>query len=310
MQKKTNVTVVEPSQHMSSSLALSMDILATANTVAGLLGLQAPFVVSQMKPSGITENSTYADLIILPGLGFSTEKAIRSSFQSSEFKELIDWLSILNRTDTVIATSCTGVFALGALGLIDHKKVTTTWWLAPLLLEIFPKTQLRAGEIVVEDGNIVTAGAALAHIDLMLHLVERFAGIAIAEGYRRFLVIDDRRSQIPYLSVATLVAAGPNLRKAESFVRQNIQTNIRSSEIALASGLGLRTFARRLAKVAAMTSIQFLQTIRILQAIKLAKTTRLANDEIAFRVGYSDATSLRRVVRQQTGHTLEAFRDK
>ena len=82
------------------------------------------------------------------------------------------------------------------------------------------------------------------------------------------------------------------------------------SDLAEASGLGLRTFARRLTKVTAMTPTQFLQTIRVLQAIKLAKTTHLTSDEIAVRVGYSDATSLRRVVRKQTMRTLEAYRNK
>ena len=193
--------------------------------------------------------------------------------------------------------------------MIDGKRVTTTWWLAPLLQKRYSRVRLAAGELVIEDGNIVTAGAALAHIDLMHTLVERFAGIAVADHCRGYLVADQRRSQLPYTSTATLVAADPNLRKAEAFVRRNVREPIGTGEIAAAAGLGERTFARRLKAVAAMTPIRFLQGIRVTEAMKLARTTHLSNDEIADRVGYSDATSLRRVVKKQTGQTLEAFRN-
>ena len=160
----TKAYVIEPPQFMSSSLALSVDILETANRVAGLLGVAAPFDVARVKPSDVLGKPASADIIILPGLEMSSESEIRSALQKKGFDDVARAIFTLIGPQTVIATSCTGVFLLGKMGLIDHKKVTTTWWLAPLLHELFPKAQLKAGEIVVQDGDLFTAGAALAQI--------------------------------------------------------------------------------------------------------------------------------------------------
>ena len=305
---QTNTIVITPQNVMASSLALTLDILATANKVAEGLGISRPFQVVQMAPGDVSIGNGRADLVVLPGLGLTTPKQVEDAFSSDDLRHVVRALITLKARGTVFATSCTGVFALGEAGMIDQKTVTTTWWLSALLQERFPETRLAAGELVIDDGGIVTAGAALAHVDLMLNLVERFAGAAVADHCRRFLVADDRRSQMPYTSTATLIASDPALRQAEAFVHQNIREPIGIGEIAAAAGLGERTFARRLNSVAAMTPTRFLQTIRVAKAMKLAKNTSLPNDEIAARVGYSDATSLRRVVKKQTGKTLEAFR--
>ena len=293
---------------MSSSLALTIDILETANRVAKGLGLQPVFDVQVLTPHAIVQSALRADLVILPSLGHALASELEDALASTEARDIVRALTSLRSRKVVFATSCSGVFVFAEAGLLAGKRATTTWWLSPHLQARFPNVQVAADELVVEDGNVVTAGAALAHIDLLFHLVERFAGIAITEHCRKFLIVDDRQSQAPYSSIATLVATAPELRKAETYIRKNIQRPIGIGDIAKAAGLGTRTLARRLEVVAAMTPTQFLQRIRVAHAIKLARTSQLASDEIAIRVGYSDATSLRRVVKKQTGKTLEAYR--
>lgn len=304
----TRTTVIRPAFVMASSYALTLDILDTANRVADGSDLPRPFDVCVQTADSTPEMPGPCDLMILPGLGLSSRDLLDAAMASPEMRNITQVLTRLSYPHTVFASSCTGVFALGQAGLIAGRQVTTTWWLAPALKERFPDIRLCAGDLVVDDGHVVTAGAALAHIDLMLHLVERFAGMAVADAVRRFLVIDDRRSQTPYTSVAMLVATDPVLRQAEQFIRQNLASPLTIDAIAAHCGQGARTFARRLARVAVMTPVQFLQTIRVTHAIRLARSTRHPNDEIAIRVGYSDATALRRVVKQLTGRTLEAFR--
>lgn len=304
----TRTIVIQPAFVMASSQALTLDILDIANRMAEGMGLPRAFEVCAQSAGNTPDAADPCDLLILPGLGLSTRDLLDAAMQRPEMGDITQALKRFSGPHTVVASSCTGVFALGQAGMIAGRQVTTTWWLAPALKERFPDVRLCAGELVVDDGHVVTAGAALAHIDLMLHLVERFSGMAVADAVRRFLLIDDRRSQTPYTSVAMLVATDPVLRQAERFIRQNLATSLTVNAIAADCGLGARTFARRLARVTAMTPVQFLQTIRVTRAIRLARTTLHPNDEIAARVGYSDATALRRVVRQLTGKTLEAYR--
>ncbi len=308
MKRTFKTVVIEPQAVMASSLALTVDILETANRVAKGLRLAPPFQIEILKPRIIANRKPRADLVVLPGLGHAMASELEDALESRATRDVVRALLSLRSTRTVFATSCSGVFAFGMAGLLDDKRTTTTWWFAPLLQRRFPTVKLAADELVVEDGNLVTAGAALAHIDLLFHLVERFSGTAITDHCRKFLIVGSRQSQVPYTSIATLIASDPELRKAESFVHKNIHKKIEISDIARAAGLGARTLARRLESSTAMTPTQFLQRIRIMRAIRLAQTSRLPNDEIAARVGYSDATSLRRVVKKQTGKTLEAYR--
>ena len=69
-----------------------------------------------------------------------------------------------------------------------------------------------------------------------------------------------------------------------------------------------RSFARRLQKHAALTPTELLQSLRISEAIRLARSTRLPQEEIAHRVGYGDATALRRLMRKRGMGTLDSYR--
>ena len=55
---------------------------------------------------------------------------------------------------------------LAASGILDGGAATTTWWLSPLFRERFSAVTLDESRMIVESGRVVTAGAALAHVDL------------------------------------------------------------------------------------------------------------------------------------------------
>ena len=298
------VTLLRPEPHQRSSFAIAEETLDTANRVARLQGRAAVFVVEVAVPPVMPADT---DLVILPGLGLATEGAVTRCMATEGFADLVQALKAAPE-QAVIAGACSACFALGAAGLLNGREVTTTWWLAPALAKRFPRAKLRQGDLVVEDGRLITAGAAFSQIDLMLHLIERFAGFGIAEDCRRFLMADQRSSQLPYVSVATLVAGDPALQQAELYLRQNLAQPITVADMAAAAGLGQRSFARRLQKHAALTPTELLQSLRISEAIRLARSTRLPQEEIAHRVGYGDATALRRLMRKRGMGTLDSYR--
>lgn len=143
----------------------------------------------------------------------------------------------------------------------------------------------------------------------MLRIVERCAGYAVARECTRYLVLDERRSQSAYVSAAGLVAGDPLLLKAKRYVQANMAEDITVGMLADTTGLAPRTFARRLQAVAAMSPIEFVQQLRLSRAVDLALTTRLPGEQIARKVGYSDANALRRMMKKRIGKTIEWLRN-
>ncbi|WP_386172269.1 GlxA family transcriptional regulator [Sulfitobacter sp. R86518] len=298
--------VLAPKRLMRSSLALTLDILETANKVSG----QSVFDVDVASTDQFKRAGAGHSIIILPGLGITSSNELDDLLCDPETLVLLRYLKHLGAQgqEILFATSCSGVFLFAEAGLVDKKRVTTSWWLAPLLKTRYPQVQISSRELTVDAGNILTAGAALAQSDLILNLVERFAGLQAAHDCRKLLLIDDRRSQIPYIDTSMLIASDPALRLAETYILQRMAEEITVPQIAAAAKLGQRTFARRLSRIASLTPVQFLQSLRVGKAVQLAVQTHLSSAEIAEKVGYSDGSALRRVVTKQTGKSLDTHR--
>lgn len=298
-------TILRPTPCQPSSLAIAEEVLQTANRLSQYRGLAAPFQLSVAAPA---ESPQDTELFILPGLGLGTPRELKDCAKTPGFEELIACLRRGKAVGATIAAACSGVYALGRAGLLEGQSATCPWWLEPFMQQEFPRAKMTTHSMVLDQAELITAGAAFSQIDLMLHVVTRFAGQAIQEDCRRYLMADQRPSQGPYVSVSALIARDPQLQKAELFVRRHIGSPLTVPEIAAAAGLGERTFARRLKAAANLTPIGFLQGLRITEAIRLAQSSTAPADEIAHRVGYGDASTLRRLVLRQMGRTLDSFR--
>ena len=207
-----------------------------------------------------------------------------------------------------IAASCASTFLLAQSGLLDGRRATTTWWLAPLFRRRYPNVELVSEQMVVADWPVATGGAAMAQMDLMLAVVSRFAGLGLAKACASYLLLDERQSQAPYMAITYLAGQEPKIARAESWVRANIARDFGIDELAEAVALGPRTFARRLAATCGISPIQFVRRIRIETARYLLESTRLSVEEIARRVGYAEPSTLRRLIRRETKHPPGHFR--
>ena len=93
-----------------------------------------------------------------------------------------------------MATSCAGTFVLAHAGLLLGGRATTIWWLSRHFRRRFPEVRLDMQHMVVEDGAFTTAAAALAQGDLVLHLIQRYAGSQLAHACARYLLVTVRLS--------------------------------------------------------------------------------------------------------------------
>jgi len=127
----------------------------------------------EIKPTLIQNSLKDYDAIIVPG-GHGTRHLQYDP-------ALIGWLQSAAEQATKISI-CTGSLLLGAAGFLNGKKATTHYnkyeALRPYCLEVL---QYR----IVEDGNIITAGAVSASIDLGLFLCNKWAGAEAAAEIRK-----------------------------------------------------------------------------------------------------------------------------
>lgn len=248
------------------------------------------------------------DVLVLPGVFATHDASIERLLARPELQRVLAALPRAARKGAVIAASCSATFLVAATGLLDHHRATTTWWLLPSFARRHPAVTLRADRMVVDGGGVITAGSAFAHADLMLAVVARVAGPALADLVARYLVLDARPSQSQYMVLDHLQGLDPLLGALEAFITANLTRQVTLADLGRAVGVSPRTLARRVEVGLGLTPQRFVQRLRVAHAAHLLETTRLSIDEIAARVGYADPAAFRRAFHRHVGTAPGAHR--
>jgi transcriptional regulator GlxA family with amidase domain len=249
---------------------------------------------------GTTEGATSlrrGDVVILPGLGMATEDDVETTLARRDIQDVLAFLRRAAAAGATLAASCSSTFVLAESGLLDGKSATTTWWLAPLFSRRYPRVELRADRMVVALRDRITAGSAFSQVDLMLAVVARLFGPALAHLAARYLVVDERPSQARYVVVEHIGRDDPAIQALERFVTANLARPLTLQELARATGASPRTLARRVAGSLSLTPMGFVRRLRAQHAAHLLATTGLSLERVAERVGYAEPGALRRVLR-------------
>ena len=301
-----------------SAVGVSLDVLDAANKLARKPAFDHRVLSTETAGVALRGGLSIAsrplartrarDLVIVPGLGAATREEAALRIAQPDAVRAAAWLKAAWQGGATVASSCTGVFVLGAAGLLDRRQCTTTWWLVPHLQSLFPASEPSRDAMLTEDRRVWTAGAALAHIDLMLGLVARFAGPALAEETARHLVVERRASQARYVIPAFLAARDPLAGRIERYVRTRLARPVSLAELAEATATTSRTLSRRLVAATGMAPMKFVQKIRVDAALHLLQTTRLPMPDVAEQVGFADQAALYRLIVRHTGSPPSAFR--
>ncbi|MFI0967552.1 helix-turn-helix domain-containing protein [Streptomyces sp. NPDC021080] len=189
------------------------------------------------------------------------------------------------------------------LATLDGRSATTTWWLRDLFVQRYPKITPAMDRMVVRDGAVVTAGAAFAHIDLALSLVARISP-RLASETAHALLIDQRPTPSVAAFTDHLHDQDRLVNDFEVWARTHLHLQVGVADAALALGVTRRTLERHVKQGLGTSPYAFLRTLRTLRTLRrvraeraahLRATTSLPAEDIAHRVGYRDAGSIRRL---------------
>lgn len=246
------------------------------------------------------------ELVVVPALGSKSPAAIDEVLATRELHDAAALLHEWSERGTKIAAACTATFLLASTGLLDGKAATTTWWLAPAFRERFPAVALDEVRMIVEADGIVTAGAALAHLDLALSIVRRTSPAA-ARTTARHLTFDGRASQGAYVMPDHLAHTDAVVERFEAWAREHLD-GFSIGAAARAVGASSRTLERRVQRALGRSPLSYVQDLRVERARFELETSDRSIDEIAARVGYSDGVTLRTLLRERTGRGIRELR--
>jgi transcriptional regulator GlxA family with amidase domain len=250
-----------------------------------------------------------ADVVVIPALGAKTPATLAAALARPDVQDACAFIARQHAAGAQLAAACTGTFLLAATGLLDGRSATTTWWLAPLFRERFPAVTLEDSRMIVQSGRIVTAGAALAHLDLALWLIRRRSP-ALAALTARYLVVDARPSQAAFAIPDHLAHADPLVERFEDWARLHLGARFSLASAARAVGASERTLARRLRAVLGKSPLGYVQDLRVERAVHRLQTSDATLETIAGEVGYGDAVTLRTLLRRKIGRGVRDLRER
>src|SRR5690606_34276537 len=90
--------------------------------------------------------------------------------------QAIPYFKALHRNGAILASLCIGAFLLAETGLLNGKRCSTHWAYINEFRARYPDIDVEDGAIITEYDNIYSSGGANSLWNLLLYLIEKYAG--------------------------------------------------------------------------------------------------------------------------------------
>ncbi len=244
-------------------------------------------------PSGGT--SRLDALIVPPSL--EGRKAMQTG------PKILTWVKKRHQDGAIVCSICAGAFVVAQAGLFQGRSVTTHWALEEQFSEAFPDIDLQTAKLIIEDGDIITAGGVMAWADLGLRLIDRFDGPSVMLAVARYFLVDPRgREQQFYSTFAPHLHHGDQaILKVQHWLQANFECPTSLAVMSGMANLSERTFLRRFRKATGRNPTAYLQQLRVGKARELLEFSSMPFNQISWKVGYEDASAFRKVFQKVMG---------
>ncbi|HLL41642.1 MAG TPA: DJ-1/PfpI family protein, partial [Segetibacter sp.] len=199
------------------------------------------------------------DLIIIPALDGDMVKILEQN------QDFISWIIKQYKGGAEVASLCVGAFMLASTGLINGRQCATHWMAANDFRKMFPAVNLVEDRIITDEQGIYSSGGAFSYLNLILYLVEKYAGRDVAIFMSKAFQIDiERRSQSQFIMFnGQKDHEDEAIKKAQEFIEQNVQDKITVDQLASTLAVGRRNLERRFKKATSNTVVEYIQRVKI-----------------------------------------------
>ncbi|MFB9864821.1 GlxA family transcriptional regulator [Rufibacter immobilis] len=259
-----------------------------------------------IQPERVVREVSKTNVIIIPAVHGDMPQVIAAN------RDFGPWIVHQHRQGAEVVSLCIGAFILASTGLLSGRSCTTHWLAADKFRKLFPDVHLLPYKIITDEGGIYTSGGAYSSLNLILYLVEKYAGRNMAIRASKIFEIDiDRHSQSPFIIFQGQKEHHDEaIKKVQEYIEQNFQHKMTVEELAEMAFLSRRNFERRFKKATSNTVMEYLQRVKV-EAAKLSLETSQDNvNEVMYSVGYSDTKAFRATFKKITGISPLEYRNK
>ena len=316
-----HISIIVPERAILASLEGSRQLFTQVNGFclqngqAPLFDVQLVGLRSGTKASGglFTVNASRlisevekTDLIIIPAIDGDLGESVRIN------AAFIPWIQKQYNGGAEVASLCLGAFLLAETGLLAGRKCATHWLATDEFVQRYPDADLVTEKIITEDNGIYCSGGGFSYLNLILYLIEKYAGRQMALLCAKVFAIEiDRRTQLPFTMFRGQKAHEDHpIREAQDFIEQNFRDKISIDRLCDLVALGRRSFERRFKKATNNTVLEYIQRVKIEAAKQQLELDEKNVSEVMFDVGYIDPKTFRQMFKKVTGLSPAAYKNK
>lgn len=251
-----------------------------------------------------------SDIVIVPSVLLQ-----QTGWEKGRYPELVEWLQRMHERGAIICSACSGVFLLGETGLFDGRDATVHFGYAREFQAAYPVITVHPERVLVISGvreELVSSGASMSWHDLVLYLIARFLGAAVAQQIARQFALQWHQDGLtPYIVFEGRADHGnAEILSAQRWLSGHFSVANPVEEMIKQSRLAERTFKRHFIEATGLAPMVYVQRLRIEDAKRRLERTDASTEEISWRVGYEDAAFFRRLFKRNTGLTPAAYRKR
>ena len=221
-----------------------------------------------------------------------------------------EWIRNHHRSGAIICSACGGASLLAQTGLLSGRSATTHWLHGDTIAKRHPDIRIDTDKMLLDEGDIITAGGMMAWTDLGLRLIDRVLGTSVMLATARFMLIDPgAREQSFYSKFLPRLDHGDTvILGIQHWLHGTDSKGVNILVMAERAGLGERTFLRRFQKATGLNPTEYSQRLRIAKARDLLEQSDLSIEQIAWASGYEDTNAFRKVFRKIVGVSPGEYR--
>ncbi|KUN27448.1 AraC family transcriptional regulator [Streptomyces antibioticus] len=224
--------------------------------------------------------------------------------------ELLDALRRAADRGARVLSVCSGVFVLGAAGLLDGRRCSVHWRQARELALRYPRAIIEPDVLYVDEDPVITSAGTAAGIDACLHIVRKEQGTEIANKIARRMVVPPHRDggQAQYIERPLPKDPCDTVGEVLVWMEEHLDEEVTVEQLAERAHMSPRTFARRFQQETGTTPYRWVLRQRVLLAQRLLEGTDETVDAVAGRTGFGTAAALRHQFVRALGTTPNAYR--
>ncbi|WP_127128109.1 GlxA family transcriptional regulator [Georgenia sp. SYP-B2076] len=241
-----------------------------------------------------------ADLVVVPAVPRSADVPA----------EVVTALRLAYERGARIMSVCSGVFALGAAGLLDGRDCTTHWMYTDELAARFPTAHVIPEVLYVDADPVLTSAGTAAGLDASLYLWRKEFGSAMANMVARRMVVPPQRDggQAQFIHNAIPGCDAETLGPLLTWITEHLDEPLDVGSLAARSSMSARTFARRFRAETGTTPHAWITQQRVRRAEQLLEETDHPVERVAAEVGFGNAAALRQHLRHVRGLNPQQYR--